>query len=182
VERMARVLGHVILVRSAPHKGSVFAVTAPIAATPPKAASRDAAQPPAPALRHSPLEDMVVVAIDNDPQIVEGMRTLLSAWGCAPIVARSQREALSELAREKRVPDAILADFHLDEGDGVDAIIALRWKFGPHLPAALITADRSDEMRRRAADKDVMVINKPVKPASLRALLAQWRAAAPAPS
>ena len=182
VERMARVLGHVILVRSAPHKGSVFAVTAPIAATPPKAASRDAAQPPAQALRHSPLEDMVVVAIDNDPQIVEGMRTLLSAWGCVPIVARSQREALSELAREKRVPDAILADFHLDEGDGVDAIIALRWKFGPHLPAALITADRSDEMRRRAADKDVMVINKPVKPASLRALLAQWRAAAPAPS
>jgi len=121
---------------------------------------------------------MVVVAIDNDPRIIEGMRTLLSAWGCAPIVARSQREALAELARQKRVPDVILADYHLDEGDGVDAIVALRWKFGPQVPAALITADRSDDMRMRAYEKDVMVINKPVKPASLRALLAQWRTAA----
>ena len=56
---------------------------------------------------------------------------------------RSQREAIAELARQKRVPDAILADYHLDEGDGVDAIVALRWRFGASLPAALITADRS---------------------------------------
>ncbi len=176
VERMARVLGHTISVRSTPNKGSIFAVSAPMAAAPPMAPSSDAA--PAPAPRLSPLADMVVVAIDNDPRIIEGMRTLLSAWGCAPIVARSQREALAELARQKRVPDVILADYHLDEGDGVDAIVALRWKFGPQVPAALITADRSDDMRLRAYEKDVMVINKPVKPASLRALLAQWRAAA----
>jgi CheY-like chemotaxis protein len=122
---------------------------------------------------------MVVVAIDNDPRIVEGMKTLLAAWGCVPIVARGQREALAELARQRRVPDAVLADYHLDEGDGVDAIVALRWKFGPNLPAALITADRSDDMRLRAYEKDAMVINKPVKPASLRAMLAQWRASAP---
>jgi CheY-like chemotaxis protein len=137
---------------------------------------------PAPAPRLSPLAGMVVVAIDNDPRIVEGMKTLLSAWGCLPIVAQGQREALAELARQKRVPDAVLADYHLDEGDGVDAIIALRWKFGPQLPAALITADRSDDMRLRAYEKDVMVINKPVKPASLRAMLAQWRASAPVDS
>lgn len=177
VERMARVLGHPVLLRSRPKKGSVFAVTAPIAAAAPLAPDRGAA--PAPAPRQSPLSDMVVVAIDNDPEIIEGMRTLLSAWGCAPVVARSQREAQAELARQKRVPDAILADYHLDEGDGVDAIVALRWKFGPELPAALITADTSDEMRLRALEKEVTVLNKPVKPAALRALLAQWRAKSP---
>ena len=69
----------------------------------------------------------------------------------------------------------MFADYHLDEGDGVDAIVALRWKFGPQLPAALITADRSEDMRQRAAEKDVAVLNKPLKPAALRALLAQWR-------
>jgi CheY-like chemotaxis protein len=93
-----------------------------------------------------------------------------------PVGAASQREAVVALARIKRTPDAILADYHLDEGDGVDAIVALRWKFGPNLPAALITADRSDEMRLRAFDKDLLVVNKPLKPASLRALLANWRA------
>jgi DNA-binding response OmpR family regulator len=123
-----------------------------------------------------------VVAIDNDPHIADGMRALLSTWGCRPIVARSLREAMAELAREKCVPDAVFADYHLDEGDGVDAIVALRWKFGPTLPAALITADRSDDMRLRAQDKEVMVINKPLKPATLRALLAQWRAAMAVPA
>jgi len=47
------------------------------------------------------------------------------------------------------------------------------------LPAALIPADvRRDAAAR--ADKDVMVIKQAGEPASLRALLAQWRAAAPA--
>jgi Na+/proline symporter/signal transduction histidine kinase len=179
VERMARVLGHSVTVKSQPGKGSVFAVSAPIAASTPQTRALAASAEAAPAPRSSPLAGMAVVAIDNDPQIAEGMRSLLAAWGCKPIVARSRREAVAELAREKRVPDAIFADYHLDEGDGVDAIIALRWKFGASLPAALITADRSDEMRARAAEKDVMVINKPLKPAALRALLAQWRSGAP---
>ncbi len=128
----ARVLGHNVTVKSLPGKGSVFAVSAPVAAPPPQTPMRASA--PAPTQRQSPLAGMAVVAIDNDPQIAEGMRALLSAWGCEPIVARSQREAMAKLAREKRIPDAVFADYHLDEGDGVDAIIALRWKFGPNLP------------------------------------------------
>ena len=149
------------------HRGAAAAVPAP-------------RRPARAATRQSPLVDMTVVAIDNDKLIADGMRALLAAWGCAPIVAGSQREALAELARQKRIPDAILADYHLDEGDGVDAVVALRWRFGASIPAALITADRSDEMRARAMAKDVMVLNKPLKPATLRAVLAQWRAAAPA--
>ena len=180
VERMARVLDHPLALRSRLGKGSVFTVTAPLGVTAPQATpSHDA---PAVASRHSPLAGMVVVAIDNDKFIVDGMRALLSSWGCVPIVAVSQREAAAELARQNRGPDAILADYHLDEGDGVDAIVALRWRFGAALPAALITADRSPDMRARAREKDVTVINKPLKPATLRALLAQWRAAAETPA
>jgi Na+/proline symporter/signal transduction histidine kinase/CheY-like chemotaxis protein len=175
VERMARVLGHPLSLRSLPGRGSVFAVTAPLGARAPQIPAGDAS-PAAP--RQSSLSGMVVVAIDNDKSIVEGMRALLASWGCVAIVAAGQREVSEELARLDRAPDAILADYHLDEGDGVDAIVALRWRFGASLPAALVTADRSPEMRARARDKDVTVINKPLKPAALRALLAQWRAAA----
>jgi Na+/proline symporter/signal transduction histidine kinase len=179
VERMARVLGHKILLRSEPGKGSVFAVTAPTAPAPPRV-SEPTEPAPAPAGGAGPLADMVVVAIDNDPQIVGGMKTLLGGWGCKVVAASSQREAIAQLARLRRAPDAVFADYHLDEGDGVDAIVALRWKFGPQLPAALITADRSDDMRLRANGKDIVVLNKPLKPAALRALLAQWRARAKA--
>ncbi len=175
VERMARVLGHPLSLRSLPGRGSVFTVTAPLGAPAPQVPAGD---PSAAAPRQSSLAGMVVVAIDNDRSIVDGMRALLSSWGCVPIVAASQREVLEELARQNRAPDAVLADYHLDEGDGVDAVVALRWRFGASLPAALVTADRSAEMRTRAREKDVTVINKPLKPAALRALLAQWRAAA----
>jgi hypothetical protein len=48
------------------------------------------------------------------------------------------------------------------------------------LPAVLITADRSPQVREDARTIDVPVLNKPVKPAALRAFLAQWRVTRPA--
>jgi signal transduction histidine kinase len=176
VERMARVMSHPLTLRSQVGKGSVFMLTAPLAALAP--AVEAAETPPAPAPRQSQLADMVVVAIDNDPLIVDGMRSLISGWGCVVVAASSTRDAEAALRDLKRPPDAILADYHLDDGDGIDAIVALRWRFDPRTPAALITADRSDDMRLRAFQKDVLVLNKPLKPAVLRAMLAQWRAKA----
>jgi CheY-like chemotaxis protein len=43
------------------------------------------------------------------------------------------------------------------------------------MPAILITADRSAHVREEARAAGVHVLNKPVKPASLRALITQWR-------
>ena len=40
---------------------------------------------------------------------------------------------------------------------------------------AVITADRSPMVREEARARDVQVLNKPLKPAALRALIAQWR-------
>ena len=38
----------------------------------------------------------------------------------------------------------------------------------------MITADRSAHVREEAAREAAHLINKPIKPASLRALMAQW--------
>jgi hypothetical protein len=54
--------------------------------------------------------------------------------------------------------------------------MALRSKFGMGMPALLVTADRSLRLREEAAAMNVHVLNKPMKPAALRALLGQWRA------
>ena len=70
---------------------------------------------------------------------------------------------------------ALLVDYHLDDGNGIEAIVQLRWRFGPDLPAILITADRSPRVREDARTRNIQVLNKPIKPAALRALLAQWR-------
>jgi CheY-like chemotaxis protein len=53
--------------------------------------------------------------------------------------------------------------------------VELRQRFGTDLPAILITADRSPHVRDAARTHDIQVLSKPLKPAALRALMAQWR-------
>jgi CheY-like chemotaxis protein/anti-sigma regulatory factor (Ser/Thr protein kinase) len=172
VERIARVLDHPISIRSEPGRGSMFRVEAPVAARQPAAIA------PLQARRTSatPLAGLAVLAIDNEPAILEGMRTLLGGWGCQVVTAASLKEALDELSARRDMPGVIIADYHLDEGDGLQTIAALRAHLTSDVPALLITADRSLALREEAARVGVHVLNKPVKPAALRALLAQWRA------
>ena len=73
------------------------------------------------------------------------------------------------------MPHGLLVDYHLDRGTGLGAIAELRQRFGADLPAILITADRSPHVRDTARAEDVQVLSKPLKPAALRALMAQWR-------
>ncbi len=57
----------------------------------------------------------------------------------------------------------------------IAAIRDIRQRFGENIPAILITADRSPHVRDAAREDGIVVLNKPVKPAALRALLGQWR-------
>jgi CheY-like chemotaxis protein len=51
----------------------------------------------------------------------------------------------------------------------------LRRRAGRDIPAILITADRSAAVRDEARAAGTHVLHKPIKPASLRALIAQWQ-------
>lgn len=104
------------------------------------------------------------------------METLLTGWGCHVIKAANAASALREVKAAKAKPDLILIDYHLDGGHGIEAVTGLRWKLGK-LPAVLITADRTRKVREAAEAADMTVLHKPLKPAALRALLAQWRLA-----
>jgi Na+/proline symporter/signal transduction histidine kinase/CheY-like chemotaxis protein len=175
VERIGRVLGHKISLRSKPRKGSTFAVEVPtVTAAVAIEATVQALPTPAAALR-----GIVTLCIDNDPQILNGMTVLLSGWGCHVITAGGVEEAQAQL-RNGQHPDVLLVDYHLDQGNGIDTIATLRNALGVSLPAALITADRTPAVRDEAREKNIQVLNKPLKPAALRAFLAQWRVTRPA--
>ena len=76
------------------------------------------------------------------------------------------------------MPDGvIIADYHLDDEEtGWKPSPPCAGSCGPETPAILLTADRSLAVRERPrAEKNVHVLNKPLKPAALRALIAQWR-------
>jgi CheY-like chemotaxis protein len=83
--------------------------------------------------------------------------------------------AIAAIESVKPILSGLLVDYHLDNGNGIDAIVEIRKRFGADLPAILITADRTPPVRDEARARDVPIVNKPVKPAALRALLAQWR-------
>lgn len=171
VERIARVLNHKVDLRSVSGEGSRFSVEVPVAA----AVSASAARRDEPRAVPGQLAGIAVFCIDNDPQILDGMQTLLGGWGCRVLLAPDLPAAIATIDKDRPVLSGLLVDYHLDDGNGIDAIVALRRHIGTHLPAILITADRSPHVREEARLRDVPVLNKPVKPAALRALLTQWR-------
>ena len=116
-----------------------------------------------------------MLCIDNDPGILDGMQTLLDGWGCRVLKAAGLAEALAAIARSGLEPDGLLVDYHLDGGNGLGVIAELRARYGRDLPAILVTADRSVDVREEARSAGVHILNKPLKPASLRALMTQWR-------
>lgn len=165
VERIAGVLQHSINVSSRPGRGSMFSVTVPLVANP---------QAVLPAVELSPvldsLEGCQCLVIDNDENILVSMHTLLTQWGAQVVLAEDQAQALA-VCEDGFIPDVILADYHLNNDQvGTDAIAAVRALLGD-IPAMLITADRSDSARRHYREQGLPMLNKPVKPGKLRALL-----------
>jgi CheY-like chemotaxis protein len=120
-----------------------------------------------------------VLCIDNEPAILDGMQTLLEGWGCKVNTASTFVEAAA-IADQGTPPDIIIADYHLDGGDGLSVIRKLREQLDADIPAILITADRGQTVRDDARALGLEVLHKPLRPAALRALLAQLCAARPA--
>jgi signal transduction histidine kinase len=171
VERIGRVLDHKIEVVSIIDRGSRFSVNVPLAASiPANALQRESFD-----VDRGQLAGIAVLCIDNELAILDGMETLLGGWGCHVLKARDLKTALETAIGRNVVPDALLVDYHLDDGNGIEAIAALRRHFDADLAGILITADRGLSVREEARANGIQVLNKPIRPAALRALLAQCR-------
>ena len=168
VERIARALDHKVALYSLPGKGSIFTIEAPLA--PAAAVPEPLVSGPAPTIG---LAGLRVLCIDNEPAILEGMRLLLEGWGCDVMTAEDDRSAIAALKRAAAPPDAIVADYHLDKGNGISAIRAVRRAVKVPVRAIILSADRTAELREKASGIEAQVFAKPVKPAALRAWLSQ---------
>ncbi|MGE8322917.1 MAG: NahK/ErcS family hybrid sensor histidine kinase/response regulator, partial [Pseudomonas sp.] len=168
VERIAKILGYRIEVRSWPGRGSMFSIEVPIGKEVPQPIQQTLPQPSA----GNPLPGRRLLVLDNEVSILESMGALLGQWGCEVVTATDQEGAL--MALRGRAPELILADFHLDHGVvGCEVVRHLREHFATPIPAVIITADRSDQCRRALHKLGAPLLNKPVKPGKLRAVLSQ---------
>ncbi len=171
VDRIARVLHHPVELTSKPGRGTTFRVVMPLEIAKPVSAS---VVPLSAAERSNlTLQGFRVLCIDNEPKILEGMALLVSGWGCSVQCAGSIQEMDTLISDQTIPPDLVIADYHLGDGSGIGAILRLRALYQMELPALLITADRTAEVRAEAERHSITLQHKPVKPAALRAFITQ---------
>jgi signal transduction histidine kinase len=117
------------------------------------------------------LSGLRILCVDNERAVLDAMEGLLRGWGCDVRSARSLRDIDRDQLLVGWLPDLVLMDYHLDQTSGLDAVEWLRHNVGGHLPAALVTADRTAAVRALAEERGITVVTKPVKPAALRAAI-----------
>lgn len=170
VQRILAALDHGMEIESVVGRGSRFSVSVPLVAADARPAPAREAAPPR---TENQLAGLHVLCVDNERNILDAMSGLLENWGCDVRTATSLKEIAQLNMLEGWVPDLVLMDYHLDQTSGLDAIEWLKQIVGGHLPAILVTADRTAAVRQLAETRGTAVLNKPVKPAALRALLGQ---------
>lgn len=169
VRRTAKLLQHPINVVSEPGKGSTFEIIvetgdvnesvedAPVSSFESKAGEN---------------QEILVVVIDDEVSVREGMQALLTSWGCNVVTASDQEQALNALRQQRKVPDAIIADYRLRENKtGIDAIHAIHSEFNAEISALIVTGDTAIEHLRNVSHSGFQVLHKPVAPLKLRTYL-----------
>ncbi len=114
-----------------------------------------------------------VLVIDDELQVLKGMKTTLEDWGCDVLLSESARDALRQMALSDFEPDLILSDFRLrGEDNGIDTVFALRESFDKEVPAIILTGDTSPEQLRRVQESGLDLMHKPVSIDALQSALA----------
>ncbi|WP_421864579.1 NahK/ErcS family hybrid sensor histidine kinase/response regulator [Motiliproteus sp.] len=172
VDKMSRILGHHVSVRSTPGRGSCFSVLVPYG------------EPAAPELRSPPLQSAHwqqladqqlrhrrVLVLDNDHAICEAMQLLLEGWGCETITALGYDEVVAQ-RQELSGLDLVIADYHLDDNrTGLEAVARIRSELQLMAPVLMITANYSNDLKQQVRALGYRLMNKPVKPAKLKAVM-----------
>ena len=172
VERIARVLDCEVTLKSNVGRGSRFSIEVP----------RGERLAAAPKLRALPRLDVggstarSCSASTTSAPSSTAWRRCLGGWGCRTLkAARSHRGARGDRCAAVSNPTDFWSTITSTAPTALRQSRELRRRLGRHVPAIVITADRSLHVREEARAEGAHLLNKPIKPASLRALITQWR-------
>ena len=168
VERACASLNHGLALTSEPGRGSCFSVTAERLSVIP----RELAAQRAPAGEARPrCDNLVVLLVENDPEVAGALTLMIEDWGSHVIHAETGEDALTLLDEIDISPDRLLLDYRLGQGmTGTELLKKLRARYG-HAPARIISASRRQDILDACEALGVELVPKPLDRLRLIALL-----------
>ncbi|CAO3454319.1 hypothetical protein [Azospirillum argentinense] len=168
VQRLSGILDHPVEVKSQPDRGSVFAITVPLAA----AETVPAPSPITASAFTGGGEAPRALLVDDDAIVLLGLRDMFREWGYEVQIAGSTDEAVAKIEADGRMPDVMLVDYRLrEERVGTEAVVRVRAMAGWDVPAVILTGEAGPECETDAAAHGLEVVRKPVTPRQLRRVL-----------
>lgn len=173
VQRLGKLLGHQIGVRSHPGKGSVFSIGGITLASGETAPQRER--------RRGNIDEGTgkgvlrkgeILVVEDDPEVSELLELVLKEEGHRVTTAPDGVAALDLMARGTIRPDIILADYNLPNGmNGLQVIATLRERLHRQAPAIILTGDIAVGIVRDIALQNCIRLNKPVKAKKLTQII-----------
>ena len=171
VQRLCELIGAVVSIESGVGQGTCFRLALPIVVP----ADAEHADPPAeiPAVAFTGKR---VYVVDDERDILTGMRTLLTVWGIEVATAESPGAA-AQLFADCGPPDLMLVDLRFgDEEHGAHLAQRLQLLYG-EFPILIVTGETSSEALREANARNYTLLQKPIVPELLRQSIAAALAA-----
>ncbi|WP_448190402.1 response regulator [Azospirillum sp. sgz301742] len=118
----------------------------------------------------SDAQSRLIVVVDDDPSIVEGLAMVLEGWDYEVLTALTVDDLARRLSGLSAQPGLVLADHFLPANrTGADAVELVRAQCGRPVPAIILTGDTTPERQAEAAAAGYRLLHKPVQVLALRA-------------
>jgi len=172
VKRLSDLMHAPLSLRSTPGRGTVFTLELPLgravrAELPPRAGK---------APLGLTLDRTLMVVVEDEPAVRLGLEVLLKSWGASVLLfdtAGGCEAWARDAPPDAPKPDLLIVDYRLEEGrTGIDAIEAMRARFGRSVPAIIVTGSTMTGHEKEAEAHDFHLLIKPVVPNKLRAMIA----------
>ena len=169
VQRLCGLLGYQIRLTSEYGKGSAFSFDVPLGRI--QGLHNDAANAPVPA--PADLTGKLIVVIDDESAIVDGMRVLLSGWGAEVIGSLTGDDVVAAVHAAGKLPALLIVDHRLGTVEnGIEVAQRIRRELDPEIPGILVTGSMTPDLDQLARAANLEFLLKPVMAEELRRRIA----------
>jgi CheY-like chemotaxis protein/anti-sigma regulatory factor (Ser/Thr protein kinase) len=169
VDRLAKLMHFPLYLRSAPGRGSSFAIKVPHVLDRAELLSQDNVAHPDLRQKLEEFSGLRVLVVDDDELVRKGTGGLLASWGCQVQMAGSLAEV--QLTCDENHFELVVCDYRLPDGSGLDLAERIKLECTNQPAFILISGDTSPEILKLVVSKGHHLLHKPVRPAKLRSML-----------